>query len=66
MVLTLRVLIAYANSEGSTSLHKRACWSCTEKRDVDKGSGADPGFLEMGFICIKVLGFALLIISHFS
>ena len=28
-------------------------------------SGADPGFLEMGFICINVRGFALLVlISH--
>ena len=34
----------------------------------DWKSGADPGFLEKGFICIhvKVLGFALLIISNFS
>ena len=29
-------------------------------------SGADPGFLERGFICIKVWGLALLILSHFS
>ena len=28
-------------------------------------SGADPGFLERGFIHIKVWGFALLILSHF-
>ena len=28
-------------------------------------SGADPGFLERGFICIKVWEFALLILSHF-
>ena len=28
--------------------------------------GADSGFLKRGFICIKVLGFALLILSHFS
>ena len=27
---------------------------------------ADPGFLERGLICIKVWGFALLIVSHFS
>ena len=27
--------------------------------------GADPGFLERGFICIKVWGLALLILSHF-
>ena len=29
-------------------------------------TGADSGFLERGFICINVLGFALLILSHFS
>ena len=28
--------------------------------------GADPGFLERGFICIKVWGFTLLILSHFA
>ena len=28
--------------------------------------GADLGFLERGFMCINVLGFALLIKSHFS
>ena len=27
---------------------------------------ADQGFLERGFICIKVLGFALLILSHLT
>ena len=29
-------------------------------------AGMDPGFLERGDICIKGLGFALLILSHFS
>ena len=29
-------------------------------------AGADPGFLESRFIYIKVWGFALLILSHFS
>ena len=29
-------------------------------------TGADPRFLERGFISITVLGFALLILSHFS
>ena len=29
-------------------------------------TGADPGFLERGFVCIKVWEFALLIVSHFS
>ena len=29
-------------------------------------AGVDPGFLERGFIYIKVWGFALLILSHFS
>ena len=28
-------------------------------------SRADPGFLERGFICIKVSGFASLILSNF-
>ena len=28
--------------------------------------GADPGFLEREFICIKEWGFALLILYHFS
>ena len=28
--------------------------------------GADPGFLERGYICMKVWGFALLIFAHFS
>ena len=27
---------------------------------------ADPGFLEMGLICIKVRGFALMILSPYS
>ena len=29
-------------------------------------SGADPGLLERGFLCTKVWGFALLILSYFS
>ena len=29
-------------------------------------TGANPGFQERGFECIKVWGFALLILSHFS
>ena len=29
-------------------------------------TGADPGFLERGFMCIKGWGFALLILSRFS
>ena len=29
-------------------------------------SGADPGFLERGFIYIRVWGLAMLILSHFS
>ena len=28
-------------------------------------SGADPRFLEKGFVCIKLWWFALLILSHF-
>ena len=29
-------------------------------------SWADPGFLERGFVCFNVWGFALLTLSHFS
>ena len=33
---------------------------------VELYTGADPGFLERGSICIKGWGLALLILSHFS
>ena len=33
---------------------------------ITRNSEADPGFLERGFICFKVWGFALLVLSHFS
>ena len=36
-----------------------------ERLDINK-TQVDPGFPERGFICIKVWGFALLILSHFS
>ena len=36
------------------------------KKIKEQQAGADPGFLERWFICIKVWGFALLILSHFS
>ena len=42
------------------------CGTHLNKHLSFQNSGADPGFLERGFICIKVLGFALLILSHFS
>ena len=32
----------------------------------DLETGADPGFLERGFMCINERGFALLILSHKS
>ena len=32
---------------------------------VGTDARADPGFLERGFICLKVWGFALLNLSHF-
>ena len=32
----------------------------------DPTAGEEPGFLERGFICLKVWGFVLLILSHFS
>ena len=34
--------------------------------DLLTSPGAEPGFLERGFICINLWGFALLILSHFS
>ena len=34
-------------------------------RFIVPSSGADPGFLKRGFICVKVWGFALLILSNF-
>ena len=33
---------------------------------IGRQSGADAGFLERGFICIKVWGFDVLVLSHFS
>ena len=33
---------------------------------LDSRPGADPGFIERGFMFIKGWGFALLILSHFS
>ena len=33
---------------------------------LNRISKGDPGFLERGCLCIKVRGFALLILSHFS
>ena len=45
----------------STEVHTAVC----EKNGGTALSGVDPGFLERGFIIIGV-GFALLILSHFS
>ena len=42
------------------------CKLYTSHMQISEGAVADPGFLERGFICIKVWGFALLILSHFS
>ena len=39
---------------------------CMKLFPVSSITRADPGFLEREFICIKVWGFALLILSHFS
>ena len=36
-----------------------------DKDTYPQNTGADPGFLERGFICIKVWGFPLLILSNF-
>ena len=57
------------------------CFGCSKDRSLeyicthnicfgleakDKIQEADSGFLKRGFICIKVWGFSLLILSHFS
>ena len=39
-------------------------WRIKNERGTTPGT--DPGFLERGFVCVKVWGFALLISSHFS
>ena len=57
--------------EMTTAVLADKLFLCTENRKTQKlnySSGVDAGFLEMGFIytCIKVWGFALLILSHFS
>ena len=52
---------------------KRACsdYFVYTSREESGGSAvvhwpeADPRFLQWGFICIKVMGFALLLLSHF-
>ena len=36
----------------------------TLPKSLKQVPGADPGFLERGFICIKEWGLALLILSH--
>ena len=43
--------------------HSALGWSVVSDRDI---SGVDPGFLERGFVLIKVWGLPLLILSHFS
>ena len=45
-------------------LTERLLMGHKELKQTNK-TGADPGFLESGFINIKVWGFALLILSHF-
>ena len=44
----------------------RKCDECMRNITENIYTEADPGFLERGLICIKVWGFALLILSHFS
>ena len=40
--------------------------AASRSRGRMQNAEADPGFLESGFIFIKMLGFTLLILSHFS
>ena len=49
---SLHSLQTFVNAQTSPCVHV-----------VNTLTGADPGFLEMGFIC---MGFALLILSHYS
>ena len=51
--LSLHLLLYFLYTSGEGSGHSPA-------------SGVDQGFLERVFICIKVCGFALLILSNFS
>ena len=53
------------------SIKKVPCLTPTEPRSlfsffVILSAGADPGFLERGFICITVCVFALLNLSYFT
>ena len=48
--------------------YKKSKYNCEmpQPQTTDQSTtGADPGFLERGFICINVWGFALLSLSHF-
>ena len=40
-------------------------YACMQYQQTLSIAGTDPGFLKMGFICIKVWGFAMLILSKF-
>ena len=50
--------------EGRTIRQKSGCLNHSNERIFHVN--ADQGFLERGFICIRVVGFALWILSHLS
>ena len=52
-------------SRGSVLLYCEE-YFCEIILNLNQWSGADPGYLERGCTCIKVWGFAMLILSHFS
>ena len=53
------------NNKGSGEPVKLLAYTMALDNDTDQNTGAGPGFLERGFICKKVWGFALLILSNF-
>ena len=56
-------VIVYACVDLKNAPYRKIMLLLDDKIDISR---ADPGFLERGFIFIKVWGFALLILSHFS
>ena len=65
VLLLLRHYISHKITFGAPSSGEVLCSACSAFIQPFK-AGADPGFLEREFVCIKVWGFALLILSHFS
>ena len=59
--------ITYHLSDITRNVSKRTCEKRSHRSNcTNQDPGADQGFLERGFTCIKGWWFALLILSHFS